>query len=357
MNPGRLARCREALAERGLAGALATPGVNFEYLSGHPLERSERLVCLGVPRSGEPWMACPAFEEERLRRGIPEVELVPWEEDEDPFRIVARRLGAGETWAVEPSTRYHDARRLAEAASGVRFVDGAPVFEDLRRAKDEAELTALRRAVAAAWEVYDEIVGWLRAGRSEAEVAGRIEAAFDARGFDGWALVQFGPSGALPHGEPGERRLEPGTAVLVDWGGWRDGFTADLTRTFWWDGEPVPPNQAPTDFREVLEVVRTAQRAAIERARPGVACEAVDAAAREVIGKAGYRDRFVHRTGHGLGREIHEAPWLVAGNSDPLREGDVVTIEPGIYLPDRFGVRREDDVRVTGDGVEVLSAR
>jgi D-alanyl-D-alanine dipeptidase len=153
------------------------------------------------------------------------------------------------------------------------------------------------------------------------------------------------------------RALERGQVVLIDWGGWKDGFSADLTRTFWWDGEAFPAEESPAGFREILEIVRSAQRAALAFMRPGVRCGDVDEAARAVIREAGYGERFTHRLGHGLGREIHEPPYLVAGSEVELTPGDVVTVEPGIYLPGKFGVRWEDDVRVTDGGIQILSDR
>lgn len=355
----RIERCRTDLVERGWAGLLATPGVNFAHLTGAVLERTERLTCLGLPADGDPWVVCPAFETERLGEAIPGATLLPWEEDEDPFRAVAERIGAagGGTWAVEPTTAYHDAARLAEAAGDVRLVDGAPVFERVRRAKDAGEIARLRAAVGAAWAVFDEVLPTLEPGMTEAALLERILAAFAARGYDGWALVQFGPGAAVPHGEAGDRPLEAGQVVLIDWGGWRDGFGADLTRTFWWDGGVVSGESAPEEFREILGIVRAAQAAGLEAMAPGVACGAVDEAARAVIRDAGYGERFTHRLGHGLGREIHEPPYLVSGSEDPLRIGDVVTVEPGIYLPGRFGVRWEDDVRLIEGGIEILSRR
>lgn len=354
----RRERVRRALAERGFAGAVATPGANFTYLTGAAVERSERLTCLGVPVEGDPWFVCPAFEAERLGAALPDARIVPWEEHEDPFAKVAERVcETGGRWAIEPSTAYHDATRLVRSAAGIDWADGAAAFEAARRNKDRQEIAALRRAIDAAWEVLDLVAPTLAEGDTEADVAGRIEAAFAERGFEAWSLVQFGPGSAVPHGEPGERALDAPQAVLIDWGGWKDGFTADLTRTLWWDGGIVPDDEAPEAFRSVLELVRSAQRAALDRMAPGVACGDADAAARDVIRAAGHGEHFTHRLGHGLGREIHEAPYLVAGSDDPLRVGDVVTVEPGVYLPGRFGVRWEDDVRVVEGGVEVLSRR
>lgn len=359
MNAERLDRAREKTAASGWAGVLATPGVNFTWLTGLALERSERLTCLGLPRRGTPWIVCPAFEAERLDAELAGVEIIPWEESDDPFALAARQCGPGGPgpWALEPSTTWHDAQRLMAALPGTRVEDGAPFFTALRRRKDAGEIRALRHAIAAAWAVYDAILPELARGATEREVADRLLALFAERGCQGWALVQFGPGSAVPHGEPGTRALEPGQAVLLDWGGWRDGFTADLTRTFWWDGIPVPPSAAPAPFREIQALVRAAQRAAFERAGPDVACGAVDAAARDVITAAGHGPHFTHRLGHGLGLEIHEAPYLVTGSAEPLAPGDVVTVEPGVYLPGILGVRWEDDVLVTDDGIDVLSHR
>lgn len=355
---GRRARARRALETRGWDGLVATPGAGFAWLTGETIERTERLVCLGIPRGGSSWLVCPAFESDRLADAAPEAELAAWDETDDPFALVAERLEGSEPWAVEPSTAYHDAARMAGAAPEIEWIDGAPLFEALRRSKDPDEIAALERAIGVAWEVWDEVVPTLVEGVTEREVAGAIARAFDRRGHEGWSLVQFGPSSAVPHGEPGDRELTRGEAVLIDWGGWgREGFGADLTRSLWWDGGVVPPGDAPGRWRRVHAVVRAAQAAAIERAGPGVACGAVDGAAREVIADAGWRDRFVHRTGHGLGREIHEPPYLVEGSDVPLRPGDVVTIEPGVYLPGEFGVRWEDDVLVTEAGTRNLSRR
>jgi Xaa-Pro aminopeptidase len=285
------------------------------------------------------------------------VDLDPWEETENPFAAVARRVARGGTWAFEPTTSYHDAARVEHVAAGVRFVDGAELIERIRRAKDEGAIAALRRAIAAAWQVPNAVIPRLATGITEKEVAGWIADEFAARGYEAWSLVQFGSGSAVPHGEPSDRALHRGEAVLLDWGGGGEGVTADLTRTTWRAGQSIPPEGGPHEFRRVAEVVREAQRAALELAAPGVACGAVDEAARSVIRKAGWGDRFTHRLGHGLGREIHEPPYLVAGSEVRLAPGDVVTVEPGVYLPGKFGFRWEDDVLITGDGIDVLSHR
>ncbi|HEY7472700.1 MAG TPA: Xaa-Pro peptidase family protein [Gemmatimonadota bacterium] len=357
MSAERRERAREQIARRRWDGALVTPGVNFEYLTGAAIDRSERLTCLGMTGSGDEWIVCPAFEAERLAAACPGVDLVLWEETDDPFAAVAGRLAGRGTWAFEPTTAYHDAARIESAAASARFVDGAEAFEILRRAKDEGEVAALRRAISAAWQVHNEVVPRLEVGITEKDVEGWIADEFAARGYEAWSLVQFGPGSAIPHGHPSDRSLERGQAVLLDWGGWGEGVTADLTRTTWWEDESVPPEDGPEEFRMVAEVVRAAQRAALDLAGPGVPCGEVDEAARSVIRSVGYGDYFTHRLGHGLGHEIHEPPYLVAGSAVTLAPGDVVTVEPGVYLPGKFGFRWEDDVLVTASGIEVLSRR
>lgn len=353
----RLARVRKALADRGWDGVLATPSANFTYLTGLSLWRTERLTCFGVPRNGDPWLVCPAFEAAHHATRLPGVVVEGWKETSDPVAAVASRLARpGETWALEPSTAYHDGVSLS-AAAAAEIVDGADLFEGLRRAKDEREIETLRQAIACAWSVYDDVVGQLRAGDTEAETAARIDEAFRGHGAEAWSLVQFGPNGAEPHAEPGSAALAPGTPVLIDWGGWLDGFTADITRSFWWD-EGLPPVDAwPVEYSEIHALVRKAQAAGLARIAPGVEAGHVDEAARAVIREAGHGDHFTHRLGHGIGLEIHEPPYLVAGSTTLLAPGDVVTVEPGVYLPGRFGVRWEDDVRVTDTGVEVLTRR
>jgi Xaa-Pro aminopeptidase len=324
----RWRRAQDGLLERGWDGLLATPGVNFTYLTGVSLLRTERVTCLGVPRDGEPWIVCPAFERDHLASQIEWANVIGWEETESPFVAAAAQMesGDGGTWAVEPSTAYHDTERLA-AATSARFVDGASLFERLRRSKDGEEVALLERAIEVAWTVFGEVVGTFEAGLTERVMGDRFIEVFRQHHAEGWALVQYGPGSSVPHGEPSERALTPGQSVLIDWGGWLDGFTADLTRSFWWDDGIV-----------------------------AIAGD-VDHAARSLIRAAGHGEHFTHRLGHGLGREIHEPPYLVADSEKVVAPGDVVTVEPGVYLPERFGVRWEDDVLVTENGIDVLSLR
>jgi len=352
----RLRRARDGLVDCGWDGLLATPGVNFTYLTGVSLWRTERLTCLGVPCDGEPWIVCPAFEVDHLASQIEGATVIGWEETESPFAVAAAQIETVRdgTWAIEPSTAYHDAERLA-AATSARFVDGASLFERLRRSKDVQEVALLEHAIKVAWFVFGEVTGTLEPGLTERIVAERFVEAFRQHHADGWALVQYGAGSSVPHGEPSERALAPGQPVLIDWGGWLDGFTADLTRSFWWDDGIVPIVDAPAEYRAVHSLVRQAQVAGLEALGPGAITGEIDEAARSLIDEAGHGEHFTHRLGHGLGREIHEPPYLVAESETTTAPGDIVTVEPGVYIPERFGVRWEDDVLVTESGIDVLS--
>jgi D-alanyl-D-alanine dipeptidase len=219
----------------------------------------------------------------------------------------------------------------------------------LRAVKDAEELEALRRAARAADAAFADVLGVRFAGRREVEVAADLAEALRAHGHESveFTIVGSGPNGASPHHEAGERRIGPGDAVVLDFGGRMAGYCSDITRTVV-VGEPEP------ELERVHAIVRAAQEAGVRAVRPGVPCEAVDAAARAVIEEAGYGAAFVHRTGHGIGLDVHEPPYIVAGNRTPLEPGMTFSVEPGIYLAGRFGVRIEDIVAVTPDGVERL---
>jgi Xaa-Pro dipeptidase len=343
----RLDRVRTLAREAGAEAAFVTSGTtSFAYLAGAPMDRSERLIALVVPAEGDPLLVAPAFELERVRRAVRvRATLRGWEESASPFEVLRDALGqrARGGVLVEPHTEYATAAALARALPDTRLVDGAERFESLRVVKDDAELARIRRAVAITEDAFDEAFARLTSGVRDRDVAAGIRARFEREGVEGYALVQFGAISALPHAHPDGSALAEGTAVLVDGGCRVDGYWSDITRTRWFGGP------APDDFRRVEQVVREAQLAALARVRPGVAAQEIDREARRVIVRAGYGAFFTHRTGHGLGMDGHEPIYLVEGNTTPLVPGCVFTIEPGIYLPGRFGVRIEDDVRC-GDG-------
>jgi Xaa-Pro dipeptidase len=351
----RLSRLRDELRRAPLDLYVATPSTNYQYLTGYHPGRSERLIALLVPAEGDPVIVCPSFEVERIRRQTPIPDVRGWEEHEDPYRLVrdaVRELRPRGAAALEPTTEYHTARRLADAAPGWRWMDGAALAERLRILKAPEELALIRRAVEITEAAMAATFGQLAPGMSEREVARLLSAEMQRRGATGGGLVQFGPSSALPHGGPGGTTLARETVVLIDCGCRVAGYTSDVTRTIWFGDTP------PDDFRRVYNVVHDAQSSAMALGRPNqTQCQALDRAARKVIADAGYGRFFTHRLGHGMGMDGHEAPYLVEGNALQLEPGMVFTVEPGVYQLDKFGVRIEDDCVMTESGIEVLSQR
>jgi Xaa-Pro dipeptidase len=350
----RRARAQDELARRGLDLLVATPGTNFQYLVGGNPGRSERLIALLLPRTGEGVVLAPGFEVERVRRASTVPDVRGWEEQDDPFALAARtatQQKASGRMALEPSTDFGTYLRFAAAMPRYRVVDGGPVFERLRIIKQPVELDLIRRAIQITQDAIAAAFTQLQAGMTEREVSGVVSREMTQRGASGGGLVQFGPSSSLPHGSPEMRRLEAGQPVLMDCGARVEGYTSDITRTQWFGGEP------PARFTLIHNTLHAAQTAAITLGRPGVQCQEMDRAGRRVIRDAGFGEYFTHRLGHGMGMEGHEAPYLVEGNALALEPGMVVTIEPGIYVPNEWGCRIEDDIAITQDGVEVLSRR
>jgi Xaa-Pro dipeptidase len=350
----RRARAQLELERRGLNLLIATPGTNFQYLAGGNPGRSERLIALLLPRSGDPVIVAPGFEVERVRRTTTVADVRGWEEQDDPFALAARiatGLARSGRAALEPGTEYGTALRFVEALPRLRIVNGAPVFEHLRIIKQPVELGLIRRAIEITQDAITATFAQLQAGMTERDVSGVVSREMAQRGGRGGGLVQFGPNAALPHGSPQMRRLEEGQPVLMDCGTSVEGYTSDITRTQWFGGEP------PARFKAVYNTLHAAQTAAMTLGRPGVPCQEMDRAARRVIRDAGFGEYFTHRLGHGMGMEGHEAPYLVEGNAVQLEAGMVTTIEPGIYIPEVWGCRTEDDIVVTSSGVEVLSRR
>jgi Xaa-Pro aminopeptidase len=356
----RVHAARAVAGELGVDVLVVTPGSDLRYLCGYHAHAMERLTALAVPRRGEPFLVVPRLEAPMVDAspaGGLGLEVVAWDETDDPFarlaEAVAARLGAA------PARVAVGARTWAEHALGVqRAVPGAalelagPVLDRLRMVKTPAEVEELARAGAAIDRVHAAMGEWLRVGRTEAEVGADIAAAILAEGHVGvdFTIVGSGPNGASPHHELSERVVQAGDVVVVDIGGeTATGYRSDCTRTYVVGGSADPQ---VTDWYAVLQ---QAQEAATAVVRPGVTCEQVDAVARDLITAAGWGEHFIHRTGHGIGLDTHEAPYVVAGNDLPLEPGMAFSVEPGIYLAGRCGARIEDIVVCTDDGVRVLN--
>jgi len=335
----RQARLRAGAKARGWDALFVTPSSNLGWSANLGIGRSERLTALVVLVDGPSILVTPTFEEANHKRTAVADEYHTWTEEQDPLALTAKLLGTSrKTIGVEGSTSYTTAHGLA-AACGGRVEDATSVFDPLRAVKSEEEQgyikDAARRTNAAIMGTHKR----MHAGMTESEVARILEDEFAKQGVRGGGLVQFGPSSAFPHGAPAERRLAKGDAVLIDSGCRVRGYTSDITRTVSFG----PPSD---ELRRVYDTVDKAQQAGILALKAGTTGEEADRAARKVIEDAGYGQYFTHRLGHGLGMDGHEPPYLVRGNTTPLVAGNTVTIEPGIYLPEKFGVRIEDDYRV-----------
>jgi Xaa-Pro aminopeptidase len=349
----RLRLAADATRVAGLGALLLTPGPDLRYVTGYDAQQLERLTCLALPAGGDPFLVVPRLELPAAQvspAGAFGLEIIPWDETDDPYELVARRLGpvssvglADRMWAMMV-LRFRAA--LPAARQGLASV----ALRDLRSRKSQAEVAALREAGAAIDRVHAAVRGWLRPGRTELEVAADVAAAITSEGHarTDFVIIASGPNAASPHHEPSGRVLQPGDAVVVDIGGTMpSGYCSDCTRVYA-IGNP------PAEFTAYYQVLRDAQEAACAAVRPGVSAEAVDAAARTPITQAGYGPEFVHRTGHGIGLETHEDPYIVAGNAEPLAPGMAFSVEPGIY-PGPHGARIEDIVVCTEQGYERLN--
>jgi Xaa-Pro aminopeptidase len=356
----RVRAAREVAAETGVDLLVVTPGSDLRYLCGYDAHAMERLTALAVPRRGEPFLVVPRLEAPMVDAspaGVLGLEVLAWDETDDPFALLARaataRLGAAPARvAVGDRTWALHALGVAGALSGAALELASPVVDRLRMVKAPGEVAELAAAGAAIDRVHARMGEWLRVGRTEAAVGADIAAAILAEGHVSvdFTIVGSGPNGASPHHELSDRVVADGDVVVVDIGGeTATGYRSDCTRTY-------AVGRAPgADVAEWYAVLQEAQRASTAAVRPGVPCEQVDAAARDVIAAAGWGEYFIHRTGHGIGLDTHEAPYIVAGNDLPLEPGMAFSVEPGIYLPGRCGARIEDIVVCTDDGVTALN--
>lgn len=354
--PHRLAAAQQATAEAGLDALLIPPGSDLRYLTGYHAHALERLTCLVLPAHGEPTLVVPALERPAAeaspapRAGV---RIIDHADGTDPYPLVVKALG-GPVGAIGLGDRMWAEQVLAlrTALPGVIQRLAGETLRELRIRKSPAEVAALRVAGAAIDAVHARMGEWLRPGRTEAQVAADIAVGIRDAGHASvdFVIVASGPNAASPHHEPSDRLIEPGDPVVVDIGGTMpSGYCSDSTRTYATGGRP------PSEFLEYYEVLHVAQRAAVAAVGPGVTPQAVDAAAREIIAEAGYGPEFLHRTGHGIGMDTHEEPYIVAGATRPLEPGMTFSVEPGIYLAGRHGARIEDIVVCTPDGVERLN--
>jgi Xaa-Pro dipeptidase len=336
-------------------------GTSMIYFSNVRWGLSERMMALVVPARADAFVVCPAFEEERAREQLDtgpfggDTQVYTWQEHEDPYALVGqglrdRGIASGRV-GIEERTYFVYANGIARSAPAFEPVDAIPVTAGCRGVKDEHELDLMRLASKVTLRAYKAAYEAMEEGMTQDQFAGLVATAHQRQGYAGGAGVQVGEYSALPHGSATPQVIREGTILLIDGGCGVEGYRSDLSRTFVL-GEPADK------MRQVFDIELRAQTAALAAAKPGVECQAVDAAARKVIEEAGYGPGytyFTHRVGHGMGMDGHEWPYLVRGNTLPLAPGMTFSDEPGIYIRGEFGVRLEDDMVITEDGAELFT--
>ncbi|TKV60895.1 aminopeptidase P family protein [Nakamurella flava] len=354
----RLARLAGQARVIGADVVLVAPGADLHYFAGHSVGSHERLTCLVVPADGEPALLVPTLERPGWTGSPIEAMGVPigtWTDGADPYRTLVELFRDGtRVIAVDDHMPAVHAVNVRDAVPGAELVLAGEAIGELRMRKGPDEVDQLAAAGAAIDRVQRRVGEWLRPGRTENEIAADIAAAIVAEGHarPDFVIVGSGPNGASPHHEASDRVVQAGDLVVVDIGGpLPTGYFSDCTRTY------LVGSRADADPEAVAvyEIVRAAQAAGVAAVRPGATAESIDAASRAVITEAGYGEYFITRTGHGIGLEVHEHPYMVAGNVRPLEPGMAFSVEPGIYLPGRFGVRIEDIVVVGADGPVLMN--
>ena len=358
MPRSRLEKLTASLQASNLDAVILNPGPTLKYLTGLTFHLMERPVVLFVAPGKDPVLVLPELE-------LPKVDLFPYKvqgipygenpaEWDDAFRKAAQALGVdGKRIGVEPrQLRLLEFRHVKSGAPEAEFPDASDVLADLRLRKDKAEVDAMRKAVKIAQDALEATIPQIKIGMTEREVASELVMQLLKQGSEPELpfapIISAGPNSANPHASPSDRKLQVGDLLVVDWGAAYDGYISDLTRTF-------AVGEVDAECQKIHKVVQEANAAGRATAKPGVPCAAVDIAARTVIESAGYGKYFTHRTGHGIGMEGHEAPYMRGDNMQILEPGMAFTVEPGIYLTNRNGVRIEDNMVITETGVESLS--
>jgi Xaa-Pro dipeptidase len=357
----RQQKARRLMVSDRIDALLLMEGTSLNYFTGIRWWGGERLFAMVLPAKGAAFYICPSFEEGRAREQIaraPEgnpVDVRTWHEDDNPYQLLAqglkdRGMSSG-TVGMEETVRFLFSNGIAKAAPHVNIVSGTIVTAGCRMVKSNHEIELMQLANRATLTAYEAAYRVVRESMTQRELSDLIAAAYLRLGFPGEASVQVGEYSALPHGSATPQVIREGTIIMVDDGCTVEGYQSDITRTF--------ALGKPSDkMKKVFDIVHQAQTAALKTARPGVECQAVDAAARKVIADAGYGPDykyFTHRVGHGIGMDGHEWPYLVRGNTTPLATNMTFSDEPGIYIPGEFGIRLEDDMHITENGAELFT--
>jgi len=346
----RIDSLQTAMTAAGVDAVLLSVGLDMPYFTGYEAMPLERITMLVVTPSGVPTLVVPELEVPRVNPD-PAFEIVGWAENEDALAIISNQIDEARLVAIGHQCWSGFLLDLQWRLPETFWQSATPLTRPMRMRKTSNEVSALRATAASADRVAVRLARQVFAGRTEADLAVWIEAALREEGNDALsfpAIVASGPNAASPHHHGGSRVMQPGDTIVCDFGGRMNGYCSDTTRTFV-VGEPS------VKISKAHAVLLEAQQAAVAAARPGVTAESVDRAARNIIGAAGYGEYFIHRTGHGIGLDVHEHPYIVEGNDLILEPGMAFSIEPGIYLPGEFGMRIEDIVVVTAGGVENLN--
>jgi len=362
----RIERAKALMAEQKIDAIILAGGTSLLYFTGIRWGNSERLTAAVIPKVGNPYIVTPAFEEDRTREQLAggpmeHTDVAIWQEDESPFDRVAQGLKdrgiASGRLGVEETSKFVFADSIASAAPALHVTSATPITAGCRMIKNAHELELMRIASEATLKCYEAVFKALQPGMTQNTVSGLIAAGYGRLGFPGFASVQVGEYTALPHGSITPQTIREGTIIMIDDGCTVEGYQSDITRTF-------VLGKATDKMKKVFDIVHQAQSAALKAARPGVALESIDAAARKIIVDAGYGPGFKyfsHRVGHGMGMDGHEWPYLVKNNmygwekALTMKPGMVFSDEPGVYIRGEFGVRLEDDMHVTDNGAELLT--
>lgn len=357
----RIEKARQLMAANKVDAIMITGGTSLVYFTNIHWWMSERLFAIILPLKGNPFYVCPAFEEDRAREQIAggpggtNAEVRTWQEDESPYQRIAeglkdRKLTTG-NMGMEETVRYVFSEGLSKAAPGLHLVSATPVTAGCRMIKSQHELQLMKLANEVTLAAYEAAYLSTKEGMTQNDFGAMVQAAHSQQGFEGGASIQVGENSALPHGSAKPQVIREGTILLMDGGCKVEGYESDISRT-------VALGKPSDKMKQVFEIVHRAQSAALAAAKPGVQCQAVDAAARKVITDAGYGPdykHFTHRVGHGIGMDGHEWPYLVRGNTLPLAPNMTFSDEPGIYIRGEFGVRLEDDMHITENGAELFT--
>lgn len=358
MYADRARRLKESISQTELDAFAIIPSPTLFYLTGLSFHLMERPVVAFFRSEDQPILVLPKLELSKAESGVVDFVFFAYEEDvqsrANAFVAAANELGSGKyKLGIEPlRMRAFEMDLLRKAMPGIDIIPAPEIMSDLRIIKDSGEIGAMRTAVSIAEKAMNETLPLIQVGMTERELAAELVIQLLRSGSESEVpfspIVASGPNGALPHAVPSDRKIRAGDLVVIDWGARAEGYVSDLTRTF-------AIGDIDQELEKIYDVVKAANQAGVDAIQPGISCGEVDLASRSTIEAAGYGEYFIHRTGHGIGLEAHEGPYIFAGNPKILSDGMTFTVEPGIYLPNLGGVRIEDNVVTTQDGGESLS--